>query len=220
MRGDKAMPRGGFTVPSAGNATSASPSFTPSAQPPGGTCTLSVAARDGRGGKGMGSLTIYVTTSPTTGQFPPEIVETFHSIANVPAQGDTVVFRARARDPQGSALSFAWTANAAGMGTASDGATTSEVLWTAPACVPVGNPLSVTATVTNALGLSTSYVFSLQGGSACASNPGVHLAAGHHTLAVKQDGTVWAWGYNGYGQLGDGTATHQVTPVRVPDLSP
>ncbi|WP_253900135.1 PKD domain-containing protein [Corallococcus carmarthensis] len=54
------------------NATSASPSFTPTAQPPGGTCTLSVAARDGRGGMGVGSLTLYVSTSPTSGQFPPE----------------------------------------------------------------------------------------------------------------------------------------------------
>lgn len=26
----------------------------------------------------------------------------------------------------------------------------------------------------------------------------------HHTLAVKADGTVWAWGYNGYGELGNG----------------
>lgn len=29
----------------------------------------------------------------------------------------------------------------------------------------------------------------------------------NHTLAVDFDGNVYAWGYNGYGQLGDGTAT-------------
>ena len=23
-----------------------------------------------------------------------------------------------------------------------------------------------------------------------------------HTIALKKDGTVWAWGYNSYGQLG------------------
>jgi uncharacterized repeat protein (TIGR01451 family) len=28
---------------------------------------------------------------------------------------------------------------------------------------------------------------------------------GGHSLAVKSDGTVWAWGYNGFGQIGDGT---------------
>jgi alpha-tubulin suppressor-like RCC1 family protein len=33
------------------------------------------------------------------------------------------------------------------------------------------------------------------------------IAAGYyHSLAVKTDGTVWAWGYNGNGQLGTGTS--------------
>ncbi|MBN8468216.1 PKD domain-containing protein [Corallococcus exiguus] len=149
------------------NATSASPTFTPTAVPPGGTCTLSVAARDGRGGMGIGSLTLYVSATPTTGQFPPEIVETFQSVASIPAQGNTVVFRAKARDPQGSALTFSWTTSTGTLGTATDTATTSEVIWTGPTCVPAGNPRTVTVTVTNALGLSTAYVFSLQGGTAC-----------------------------------------------------
>lgn len=39
---------------------------------------------------------------------------------------------------------------------------------------------------------------------------------GTHTLAVKNDGTVWAWGYNLYGQLGNGTNTEFYTiPVKV-----
>jgi len=42
------------------------------------------------------------------------------------------------------------------------------------------------------------------------------LAGGqYHSLAVKSDGTAWAWGYNGYGQLGDGTTTQRTTPVQV-----
>ncbi len=32
-------------------------------------------------------------------------------------------------------------------------------------------------------------------------------AGGWHSLAVKTDGTVWAWGNNEIGQLGDGTST-------------
>ena len=40
-----------------------------------------------------------------------------------------------------------------------------------------------------------------------------------HTVAVKNDGTVWAWGYNNYGQLGDGTRTDRLTPVQVSALS-
>ncbi|MFZ5875057.1 MAG: hypothetical protein ACOYXU_01490 [Nitrospirota bacterium] len=40
-------------------------------------------------------------------------------------------------------------------------------------------------------------------------------AGGHHTLAVKSDGTLWAWGNNYYGQLGDGTTIGWWSPFRV-----
>jgi alpha-tubulin suppressor-like RCC1 family protein len=35
------------------------------------------------------------------------------------------------------------------------------------------------------------------------------------SFAVKADGTVWAWGYNNAGQLGDGTNTQRTSPVQV-----
>ena len=40
-------------------------------------------------------------------------------------------------------------------------------------------------------------------------------AGGYHSLAVKSDGTVWAWGYNNMGQLGDGTRETRPVPVQV-----
>jgi uncharacterized repeat protein (TIGR01451 family) len=40
-----------------------------------------------------------------------------------------------------------------------------------------------------------------------------------HSMAVKQGGTVWTWGYNGRGQLGDGTKTNRNTPGQVPGLT-
>ncbi|MDD5528676.1 MAG: T9SS type A sorting domain-containing protein [bacterium] len=40
-------------------------------------------------------------------------------------------------------------------------------------------------------------------------------AGGHHSLALKSDSTVWAWGYNYYGQLGDSTTTQNNQPVKV-----
>ena len=43
-------------------------------------------------------------------------------------------------------------------------------------------------------------------------------AGGHHSLALKRDGSVWAWGYNYEGQLGDGTTMKRLMPVRVQDL--
>ena len=47
----------------------------------------------------------------------------------------------------------------------------------------------------------------------------VAVAAGsNHMLALESDGTVWAWGHNRSGQLGDGTKADQQTPVRVKGL--
>ena len=41
-------------------------------------------------------------------------------------------------------------------------------------------------------------------------------AGAFHSLALGSDGNAYAWGYNGYGQLGDGTSTtYRYTPVRV-----
>jgi hypothetical protein len=37
----------------------------------------------------------------------------------------------------------------------------------------------------------------------------------YHSVALKADGTVYTWGYNGYGQLGDNSATDRHSPVRV-----
>ena len=36
-----------------------------------------------------------------------------------------------------------------------------------------------------------------------------------HTVAIKLDGTLWAWGNNGWGQLGDGTFENRNFPVMI-----
>jgi len=44
----------------------------------------------------------------------------------------------------------------------------------------------------------------------------VAIAAGNNcSLALRSDGTVWTWGTNANGQLGDGTRTQQNAPVQV-----
>jgi alpha-tubulin suppressor-like RCC1 family protein len=40
-------------------------------------------------------------------------------------------------------------------------------------------------------------------------------AGGYHTLAIKNDGTLWTWGRNNYGQLGDGTLIDKSVPTQI-----
>jgi alpha-tubulin suppressor-like RCC1 family protein len=48
----------------------------------------------------------------------------------------------------------------------------------------------------------------------------IQIAAGYdHFLAIKSDHTVWAWGYNGFRELGDGTTTDRATPTQVAGLT-
>lgn len=49
----------------------------------------------------------------------------------------------------------------------------------------------------------------------------VTITAGHaYSVVIKNDGTVWSWGDNQVGQLGDGnTSFHQTSPVQAQDLN-
>ena len=36
-----------------------------------------------------------------------------------------------------------------------------------------------------------------------------------HSLALKSDGSLWAWGQNDHGQVGDGTRSNKFAPTRI-----
>jgi uncharacterized repeat protein (TIGR01451 family) len=44
-------------------------------------------------------------------------------------------------------------------------------------------------------------------------------AGGDHSLAIKSDGSEWAWGFNQDGELGDGTNVDKNAPVQVSNLN-
>jgi alpha-tubulin suppressor-like RCC1 family protein len=48
----------------------------------------------------------------------------------------------------------------------------------------------------------------------------VRLAMGdEHACVVRRDGSVWCWGRNRGGQLGDGTTATRLAPTRVPGIT-
>ncbi len=48
----------------------------------------------------------------------------------------------------------------------------------------------------------------------------VAIAGGlYHSLALKSDGTVWVWGYNGDGELGNGTNANSSVPSQLAGLT-
>ena len=53
------------------------------------------------------------------------------------------------------------------------------------------------------------------GGTGALSNVVAISANAAHSLALKSDGTVWSWGYNFYGQLGNNTTTNSSIPLQV-----
>ncbi|CAK0765746.1 RCC1 repeat-containing protein [Gammaproteobacteria bacterium] len=46
----------------------------------------------------------------------------------------------------------------------------------------------------------------------------VVAAGGDHSLALKSDGTVWGWGFNADGEVGDGSRSQRNSPVQVKGL--
>jgi len=41
------------------------------------------------------------------------------------------------------------------------------------------------------------------------------VCGGYHIIGIKNDGSIYAWGFNGYGQIGDGTTNNIDTPTLI-----
>src|SRR3712207_128588 len=139
---------------------------------------------------------------PRSTLFPYTTLFRSQSARVTPGRG-SITLRIQVKDESEGGLRFTWETPTGTLGTPANTADTSEVVWRAPICVPEGSRPTVKVTVSNALGRSTSTSFAVSA-TACTS----HAAGNHHSLWLRPDGTVWAWGSNEVGQLGDGTTTN------------
>lgn len=70
------------------------------------------------------------------------------------------------------------------------------------------------------LGINSNINNSLVPVQVSALNNIIAVSAGYyHCLALKNDGTVWAWGSNGFGELGCGNNTNSTVPIQVTSLT-
>ena len=150
------------------NATSNSTEFTPLELPAGecNNCRLTVSVTDGRGGQTTGTVALCVSNTPPINHFPPVVIRSYRS-SDTASAGQVLTYEVVASDPEGSALTFSWQASTGSLGAASNTASSSRVLWTAPGCVEADSTPTVTATVTNAFGLSDSVSFSVAVSEVC-----------------------------------------------------
>lgn len=216
-----------------GNASASTAQFTPSALPAGTSCpncTLSVHVTDGRGGSTTGSYSLCVGAQATP-QLAPVLTEASQSVASV-QEGGTVTLRVAAQDPQNSPLTFSWQSRGGSLGAASTTANSSQVVWTAPGCTAAGPAPTVTATVTNAFGLSDSFTFSVAVSGTCATRivyPDTRLTACPSGQALVYFINSWlevgdipeARASSWCGAVDQGMAwsnTHDSVPWRIPYL--
>lgn len=139
------------------NAATASPSFTLTALPSTGRCSFAVTVSDGRGGQHSGTLILPVGSAPRVNVAPK--VDTLWQSATTAAGGDVITVGLSAHDPEGKAVVFSWSAASGTLRTPRWTSGSSEVDWVAPVCFD--NPVSITATVTDADGASVSHAFSV-----------------------------------------------------------
>jgi|GEM_PF-1700544 len=92
-------------------------------------------------------------------------------------------------------------------------ATHKDIKWTVKDAGATG--ATITDGVFNASVAGTATVTATIENGLAGDNIAVIAAGNLHSMAIKKDGSLWAWGYNAFGQLGNGVNTNSPVPIRV-----
>lgn len=119
---------------------------------------------------------------------PPRITSTFQSELSAHA-GRPVTLRVVASDPQARSLIIHWTSNTGALSQPVHEAAQSEVEWTPPPCATTDTVHSITATVTNAVGLTAVTTFTVSGETTCLAGRGGTSRT--RLLSLHSDSMAW-----------------------------
>ncbi len=159
---------------------------------------------------GNGTTTQRTTAAATT-------VITAQPVSQIVAANQSVTFSVTTA---GSAtLTYQWRVQQGGGGPADIAGATSSSFTIASAQTSDAGQYSVVVRDANGVVVGISAWASLDVFLLNVPAGGATAAGGNHSLAIKPDGTLWAWGLNGSGQLGDGTTTNRTSPTLVAALS-
>jgi hypothetical protein len=131
---------------------------------------------------------------------PPEILESWQSVSSTPG-GGLVTLRVQARQPREGTLSFSWQGQTGTLGTPSITATSSETVWTAPACgVGVStHTLQISLHDSSGLSSSTSFEISVVCPQWVSTRDNMVIARHDHTASVLPSRKVLVVGrYTGH----------------------
>lgn len=166
--------------------TSARATFSPTVLPEGAcnNCRLSVAISDGHGGHTEGAVDVCIRPP----KLPPIILSTTNSGPGA-GPGDVLRLGITARDPNDEPLTITWKANAGVLSTPVRTGNASSVAWVALSCVTPFGLTRVSATVTNASGLSVTRDFAVDWSGPVCTRPscGLDFQDANQRLALKSD---------------------------------
>ena len=162
-----------------------------------GTYTFGLVVNDGRSTSPTSTVNVQVTSAT-----PPPVAYA-GDIQDVGLGSLVTLNGSNSSSTGGGQLTYVWTLISKPAG--------STAVLSSPTTVSPQFTVDIAGTYVASLAVNDGKSSSAAANVYVTSNVNIKVAAGRwHTLVTKPDGSLWGWGYNLYGQVGDGTTTRNV----------